>query len=294
MSQTAAIPLSGTLDRPLLGGHTATRFETVLAWSVALVAAVLLTGAVLFLSAGGRWFVVETPSMGEAAPVGTLVLDLPVDVSTLHVGDVVSFETDANRGVVYTHRIIGIDADGGLHTRGDINGATDPWTLTQEDVIGTPALLVPHLGWLFRAAPLLLIGTLVIWTLTSVFTDRVTRTCLRIAGGALTVSYAAFILKPFVNVTTITNTSSPAGVEATIVSSGMFPVRVEAHGAASVHLVDGRVGRMVIRELSENGHYQLTSNIDLGVVGWSLLIAACLVPLVLCLSVGRVEAVRPS
>lgn len=294
MSQTAAIPLSGTLDRPLLGGHTATRFETALAWSVALVAAVLLTGAVLFLSSGGRWFVVETPSMGEAAPVGTLVLDLPVDVSTLHVGEVVSFETDANPGVVYTHRIIAIDADGGIHTRGDINGATDPWTLTQENVIGTPALLVPHLGWLFRAAPLLLIGTLVIWTLTSVFTDRVTRTCLRIAGGSLTVSYAAFVLKPFVNVTTITNTSSPSGVEATIVSSGMFPVRVEAQGAEGVHLVDGRVGRMVIHELTKNGHYQLTSNIDLGPVGWSLLIAACLIPLVLCLTVGRVEGVRAS
>ncbi|TDN42434.1 signal peptidase I [Curtobacterium flaccumfaciens] len=294
MSQTAAIPLSGTLDRPLLGAPTATRFETVLAWSVALVAAVLLTAAVLFLSAGGRWFVVETPSMGEAAPVGTLVLDLPVDVATLHVGDVVSFETAANRGVVYTHRITAVDADGGLHTRGDVNGATDPWTLTQDDVIGTPALLVPHLGWLFRAAPLLLIGTLVIWTLTSVFTDRVTRSCLRIAGAALTVSYAAFVLKPFVNVTTITNTSSPSGVEATIVSSGMFPVRVEAQGADSVHLVDGQVGRMVIHELTANGHYQLTSNIDLGPIGWSLLIAACLVPLVLCLSVGRVEAVRAS
>lgn len=294
MSQTAVVPLSGILDRPLLGGHTARRFETVLAWSVAVVAAVLLTGAVLFLSAGGRWFVVETPSMGTAAPVGSLVLDLPVDVRTLQVGDIVSFETAANPGVVYTHRIIDVDADGGLHTRGDINGATDPWTLSQSDVVGAPVVLVPHLGWLFRAAPLLLIGTLVIWTLTSVYTDRVTRTCFRIAGGALTVSYSAFVLKPFVNVTTITNTSSPSGVEATIVSSGVFPVRVEAPGAESVHLVDGQVGRIVIHELTKNGHYQLTSNIDLGPVGWALLVVACLVPLVLCLSVGRVEAVRPS
>ncbi|MGN8048217.1 S26 family signal peptidase [Curtobacterium sp. 22159] len=294
MSQTAAVPLSGILDRPLLGGHTATRTETVLAWSVAAIAAVLLAGAVFFLSAGGRWFVVETPSMGEAAPVGTLVLDLPADVSDLHVGEVVSFATPANPGVVYTHRIIAVDADGGLHTRGDINGATDPWTLTQADVIGTPVLVVPHLGWLFRAAPVLLIGTLVIWTLTSVFTDRVTRSCLRIAGGALTTAYAAFILKPFVNVTTMTNTSTPTGVEATVVSSGMFPVRVEAHGATPVHLVDGQVGHVVIHELTRNGHYQLTSNIDLGPAGWALLIAACLIPLVLCLAVGRVETVRAS
>lgn len=293
MSQTAAIPLSGTLDRPVLRGRAVSRSETVLAWTVAVVAAVLLTAAVLFLTAGGRWFVVETPSMGEAAPVGTLVLDLPVDVDTLAVGDVVSFATDANPGVVYTHRIIGIDAEG-LHTRGDINGATDPWTLTQHDVIGTPVLLVPHLGWLFRAAPILLVGTLLIWTLTSAFTDRVTRTCLRIAGGALTTSYAAFVLKPFVNVTTITNTSSPHGVEATIVSSGMFPVRVDAHGGNSVHLVDGQVGRVVIEELTKNGHYQLTSNIDLDPMGWAALVLVCLVPLVLCLAVGRVEPVRAS
>ena len=294
MSQTAAIPLSGTLDLPILRGRTTTRTETVLAWTVAAVAAVLLGAAVLFLSVGGRWFVVETPSMGVAAPVGTLVLDLPVDAATLRVGDVVSFSTDANPGVVYTHRIIHVDADGGLHTRGDINGATDPWTLTQHDVIGTPALLVPHLGWLFRAAPILLVGTLLIWTLTSAFTDRVTRTSLRIAGGALTASYAAFILKPFVNVTTITNTSSPDGVEATVVSSGIFPVRIEALGGNTVHLVDGQVGRVVIDELSGNGYYHLASNIDLDPVGWAALVAVCLVPLVLCLAVGRVEPVRAS
>lgn len=293
MSQTAAIPLSGTLDLPVLRGRATSSSETVLAWLVAGIAAVLLTAAILFLSAGGRWFVVETPSMGQAAPVGTLVLDMPVDASTLRVGDVVSFSTDANPDVVYTHRIIAISADG-LHTRGDINGATDPWALTPQDVIGSPVLLVPHLGWLFRAAPILLIGTLLIWTLTSAFTDRITRTCLRIAGGALTASYAAFVLKPFVNVTTITNTSSPHGVEATIVSSGIFPVRVEAHGGNTVHLVDGQVGRVVIHELTKNGHYQLTSNIALDPVGWAALIAVCLVPLVLCLAVGRIEPVRAS
>ncbi|MGN7222331.1 S26 family signal peptidase [Curtobacterium flaccumfaciens] len=294
MSQTAAIPLSGMLDRPVLRGRQVTRSETVLAWSVAAIAALLLTAAVLFLSAGGRWFVVETPSMGEAAPVGTLVLDLPVDVAALSVGDIVSFETSANPDVVYTHRIVSIDADGGIHTRGDVNGATDPWTLTQADVIGTPALLVPRIGWLLRAAPILLIGTLIILTLTSAFTDRVTRTSLRIAGSALTVSYAAFVFKPFVNVTTITNTSSPTGVEATVISSGIFPVRVDALGGNSVHLVDGEMGKVVIHELTENGHYQLMSNIDLDPLGWVALIAVCLVPLVACLAVGRVEAVRPS
>ncbi|MFJ3384874.1 MULTISPECIES: S26 family signal peptidase [unclassified Curtobacterium] len=294
MSQTTAVPLTGTLSRPLLGAPTASRFEVVLAWSVAAVAAVLLTVAAVFLSSGGRMFVVETPSMGEAAPVGTLVLDLPVQASSLRVGDIVSFRVSEAPDTTYTHRVIGIDGDGGIHTRGDVNGATDPWTLTQENLVGAPALLVPNLGWLFRAAPLLLIGTLLIWVLTSPFSDRVTRSSLRIAGSALTVSYAAFVLKPFVNVTTITNTAHPHSVEATLISSGMFPVRVDAHGGSTVHLVDGEVGRVVVHELSSNGQYQITSNIDLDPLGWALLIAACLVPLVLCLVVGRVHTVRPS
>jgi signal peptidase I len=292
MSQTSAIPLTGTLSRPLLGAPTATRFEVVLAWSVAVIAAVLLAAAALFLTSGGRMFVVETPSMGEAAPVGTLVLDLPVQVSSLHVGDIVSFRVSEAPDTTYTHRIIAIDADGGVHTRGDVNGATDPWTLTQENIVGTPALLVPHLGWLFRAAPLLLIGTLLIWVLTSPFSDRITRSSLRIAGSALTVSFAAFVLKPFVNVATITNTASPHSVVATVISSGMFPVRVQAQGGGSVHLVDGQVGRVVIDKLTSDGQYQLTSNIDLDPLGWALLVAACLVPLVLCLAIGRVHTVR--
>ncbi|WIE65684.1 S26 family signal peptidase [Curtobacterium sp. MCLR17_036] len=292
MSQATVVPLSGTLTRPLLGEPSATRFESGIAWLVALVAALLLAGAALFLTSGGRWFVVETPSMGEAAPVGTLVLDLPVDASTLRVGDVVSFQVPANPDVTYTHRVVSIDPDGGLHTRGDVNGATDPWTLTQDNVVGAPMLLVPHLGWLFRAAPILVIGTLLIWLLTSPFTDRVTRGSLRIAGSALTVAYAAFVLKPFVNVTTITNTATPHSVTATVVSSGIFPVRVDAHGGTSVHLVDGQVGRVHIDQLTANGHYQLHSTIDLGPAGWALLIAACLVPLVLCLSIGRVQTVQ--
>jgi len=294
MSQIATVPLTGTLSRPLVGGHTANRFEVVLAWTVAGVAAALLAVAALFLTSGGRMFVVETPSMGEAAPVGTLVLDLPVQASTLHVGDIVSFRVSAAPDTIYTHRIIGIDADGGIHTRGDVNGATDPWTLTQENLVGAPALLVPHLGWLFRAAPILLIGTLIISVLTSPFADRITRSSLRIAGSALTVSYAAWVFRPFVNVTTITNTANPDSVVATVVSSGVFPVRVQAHGGNSVHLVDGEVGRVVIDELNRHGHYQLTSNIDLDPAGWVLLVCACLVPLVLCLIVGRVHTVRPS
>lgn len=292
MSNTTTIPLTGALSGPLVDRRSVSQPELTLAWVVAAIAGMLLIASLLFLSAGGRWFVVETPSMGEAAPVGTFVVDMPVRAAALHVGDIVSFQVAAAPEATYTHRIIGIDASGGIHTRGDINGATDPWTLTQENIVGSPVLLIPHLGWLFRAAPILLIGTLLIWILTSPFTDPITRSSLRVAGASLTTSYAAFILKPFVNVTMITNTATPTAVHATVVSSGMFPVRVDAHGGTSVHLVDGEVGRITISGLNRHGSYQLASNIDLDVFGWVLLIGMCLIPLVWCLAIGRIQTVR--
>ncbi|KQO64299.1 S26 family signal peptidase [Curtobacterium sp. Leaf261] len=294
MSQITAIPLTGTLDRPALVGTTPRPFQAALSWSVAVAAAVCLAATLLLLHAGGRIFVVETPSMGEAAPVGTLIIDMPVNHTSLRVGDIVSFQVPANPSVVYTHRIIAIDAAGGIHTRGDVNGATDPWTLTQDNLVGAPAALIPHLGWLFRAIPILLIGNMLIWVLTSPFSDRVTRSSLRVAGAATTAAYAAFLLKPFVHVTTIANTATVRNVDATVISSGIFPVHVSARGGNSIHLVDGQVGHLAIHELTRNGQYQITSTIDLDVAGWVALITICLIPLIWCLAIGRRTVVRPA
>ncbi len=99
-----------------------------------------------------------------------------------------------------------------------------PWrTLTQQDVSARRCSSSPTSDGWFRAAPDPARRHPADLDPHERLTDRVTRTCLRIAGGALTTSYAAFVLKPFVNVTTITNTSSPHGVEATIVSSASSP-----------------------------------------------------------------------
>ena len=102
-------------------------------WTVLTVAVVAV--ALGFQASGGRWFIVETPSMGQAAPVGTFVLTQPVAVGDLAVGDIVSFHPPTAPGEVYTHRIV--STDGGLvTTQGDINSVSDPWTLSDGDLIG--------------------------------------------------------------------------------------------------------------------------------------------------------------
>lgn len=96
--------------------------KTVTALVVA-VAGVGLVLASLALAAGAGWrlFTVATPSMGVAAPVGTLVVTQP-DPSGYRVGDVVAFHRGAR---IYTHRIIET-LDGGARfvTKGDRSRAT--------------------------------------------------------------------------------------------------------------------------------------------------------------------------
>ncbi|RFA13148.1 hypothetical protein B7R22_14210 [Subtercola boreus] len=96
--------------------------------AAAILLAVLLLAALVFFITGGRWFVVQTPSMGETAPVGTLILTTPTN-GQVAVGDIITFRPPTSPGEVYTHGIIAISADGAISTRGDINGATDPWQL---------------------------------------------------------------------------------------------------------------------------------------------------------------------
>jgi len=67
---------------------------------------------------------VTTPSMGPAAPVGTLILTRPVRIGDTRVGDIIAFHPPTEPRETFTHRVVTVDPDGGLRTRGDINGAT--------------------------------------------------------------------------------------------------------------------------------------------------------------------------
>ena len=72
-------------------GTGAGRLQT--AASAALLALVVLglLGAGAWRVTGGRWAVIETPSMGRAIPVGSLVLTRPRPLTNIEVGDVVTY-----------------------------------------------------------------------------------------------------------------------------------------------------------------------------------------------------------
>lgn len=242
----------------------------------------------LFTISGGSWFVVDSPSMGVAAPVGTVLFDRPVR-GPLHLGEIITYRSPANASVTYTHRVIRIDRDGSVQTKGDINGAIDPWTINRAEILGTPVLIVPWIGWFFRAVPILVLGLVVVAVATSFIRDRVARGTAWVLGVTCAIAVAGVVLQPFVAVDVLATTASATSVHATVVSTGILPTEVRVLGGDSVVLNDGQVGHLAVAVLHGSGKYQLESSVHMGPLGTLMLTVVCAIPLVWCLALGRAK-----
>jgi signal peptidase len=103
-----------------------------------------ITGAPSFVVAGG--------SMEPAIHLGSVVLETPVPVADLAVGDVVSLVTGPSRNV-FTHRITRVMTRDGaewIATQGDANASPDPSIVPASDVVGRVSVVVPGLGYLVQ------------------------------------------------------------------------------------------------------------------------------------------------
>lgn len=183
---------------------------------------VLIVSVAAFYLTGGRWLGVRTPSMGQAAPVGTLVLTRPASISDLQIGDVITYHPPPEADATYTHRIVAVGPDG-VRTRGDINGTVDPWTVSQGDLVGTVVWRLWGLGWVARALPVLLLGGVVLWALSRWLLPLWLRSPARLVGGALLMLVLAALLHPFAAATQLTTTSTNGATDVSMVSPGSCP-----------------------------------------------------------------------
>lgn len=110
---------------------------------------VLFWGFRLF---GMEAFAVQSGSMEPVHPTGSLIYVKQTDVSTLEVGDVITFRLHGN--VTGTHRIIEIISDTEqsdsirFRTKGDANDAADCNPVESKDVIGKVIFSIPYLGFI--------------------------------------------------------------------------------------------------------------------------------------------------
>ncbi len=129
-------------------------FAKIIKFVLKPLAGLLLAAAIAFsfLVAGVRLLGVElytilSPSMEPNYHTGALIYVKETDPAELQVRDVITFRLDET--TTATHRIIEVLHEDGLQfrTQGDANDIPDTNPVDAADVIGTPVLHIPYLGY---------------------------------------------------------------------------------------------------------------------------------------------------
>lgn len=112
---------------------------------------------------GWRPFVVESGSMQPRINVGDVVLAAPVESTGDLVGRVTVFDDPSRPGTTKTHRILSVNPDGTMVSKGDANLQADSATVQLTDVRGLGRLLVSFVGLPYIWAQTGQIGLLVLF-----------------------------------------------------------------------------------------------------------------------------------
>ncbi|WP_295852236.1 LamG-like jellyroll fold domain-containing protein [uncultured Microbacterium sp.] len=270
--------MSELLEAPV---HRSRRGATLAA--AAAIALIAIAAAAALWITGSRLFVVETPSMAEAAPVGSLVLTSPR--THYDVGDIVTYTQD-DRTV--THRVVETSA-GVIHTRGDLNGAADPWDVQPDQIIGAATLIAPGLGFFLKALPWLVLGAVVVEALARIRPHRFPWVwTVRLNGWAVVITALTLWLRPWFNMVLLDFRADDKGAGALmhVVNTGILPILVDA-----TRLVSGQQATVLATHRSASGAYSLTPIPDPELPVRLLLIGLCLLPFIASLMIREPDAI---
>lgn len=87
--------------------------------------------------------VVVSDSMAPTLRAGDVLWIRPISGS-IAPGQIVSYHI---QGKLITHRVVALEGDA-LITKGDNNQEVDPWRVSVAEVVGSPVLRIPYLGYL--------------------------------------------------------------------------------------------------------------------------------------------------
>ncbi|MGH8949078.1 MAG: signal peptidase I, partial [Acidimicrobiia bacterium] len=110
---------------------------------------------------GWHPYVIVTGSMEPGIRAGDIVVASPDLVIEEMIGRVITFEDPAREGYVLTHRLVSLNENGTLVTKGDANPTVDSVPVAPETVTGLGRLLVQFVGlpvvWLLTGNWLMLL-----------------------------------------------------------------------------------------------------------------------------------------
>jgi signal peptidase I len=128
--------------------------RVVLFGLLGLVVAALTVLIVIPRATHGVALTVLTGSMAPDIPVGSTVIDRPVDTGTLHVGDIATYQKAPGVDEYITHRIVKIDTSTTPTTftfKGDANRGPDITPVPATAIRGKVWFHVPYLGGIHDA-----------------------------------------------------------------------------------------------------------------------------------------------
>ena len=254
------------------------KFSKTSVWVIAALSLLSLASVLVLYLAGFRFFTIATPSMGETAPVGTLIVTQPQQ--SYNQNDIISFYRS---GSVYTHRLVKVNDDNSYTTKGDLNAAEDSLPVANRDVIGKAVVVAPVWGWVWRAAPILLIGWIIVYLISCIKRLRERwRWPVRIIGGTLVVILATLILNPWLRADMLSiATHQKDDVHLHIVNTGIFPIR-DDNGE---RVYPGQTAIVRATETDSQGRYVYVPRPSLGTAGVVFALLWCLLPLFIALLV---------
>lgn len=115
---------------------------------IPLIAAVIVLIFPFVVFSGNQIMVTKTTSMLPALHPNDMIIIERVSIDEVQKGDIITFETHQEMGIV-AHRVVEkFDHDGitALDTKGDNNDELDPWYVTDDDLIGKVKKIIPWFG----------------------------------------------------------------------------------------------------------------------------------------------------
>jgi signal peptidase I len=288
VATTPVVPLVVTDDLPrttteLAAGpkRSVVQVSTII---FGVVLALLLAFGGIWIATGGKYYIMSTPSMSPALPVGALVLTQPYTASKVAVGTVIVFQPPDPKKRTYTHRVIAITPLG-YKTKGDAEMGPDNWTIPFANVKGVVVQSLPGVGWLLRALPWLLVGLLLVIGLAAMVPWR-WGVFMPLIAVVIVVTIPLIVLKPLVRGQLVETSTGGPTIVARVVNTGLLPLKFTPAGQPGVHIAAGHWYDFKWPQSTKAQQFNIHARVDLTLTGWIILGLLCLLPLFLAIGVS--------
>lgn len=216
---------------------------------------------------GGSLFFMETPSMCPTICVGSLVVDRPF-APPVRVGELITFHPPGLESETYTHQVVRLLPNGAIKTKGLGNRATDPWLLTDNDIVGEGAFSIRGAGWILKALPLalLVVGC---WLLGRPLIRRKFKPAWDVACMTVLLILPTLMLRPLVRAVvteTTVDKAHPVWQALTVVNTGLLPASFRDDGGSHVLVDPG--SQATLSGATFHGHALVSEVVMLPWWGW--------------------------